>query len=157
MDQDSQRELIRRRVLGRGLRLVRVGELGRDLTLDPRGRDLALTDGVDTLAQALAVAVLTPLGGDVFNSAFGFDGLNALAEETTPLMQRERVRVAMVQLLRREPRVGRVVDVKLVDGRLEQPSTGAARQLDVRVVFETVTGDPLTLTAGTTGARLTHG
>ena len=157
MDLEAQRELIRRRLLGRGLRLVRVGELGRDLALDPRGRDLAMADGVDNLAQALAVAVLTPRGGDVFNTDFGFDGLNALAEETAPLMQRERVRVAMVQLLRRDARVGRVIDVKLIDGRLEQPTTGAARQLDVRVVFETVTGDPLTLTAGPAGARLTHG
>jgi hypothetical protein len=111
MDLEAQRDLIRRRLLGRGLRLVRTGDLGRDLTLDVRGRDLAIAEGVDNLAQALAVAVLTPLGGDVFNTEFGFDGLNALAEETAPLMQRERVRVAMVQLLRRDGRVGRVVDV----------------------------------------------
>jgi phage baseplate assembly protein W len=157
MDLEAQKDLIRRRLLGRGLELVRVGDLGRDLVLAADGRDLAMVDGVDNLAQSLAVAVLTPLGGDVFDSEYGFDGLNALVEEETPLLQRERVRVSLVTLLRRDPRVGNIVDVKLVDGRLEQPSTGVARQLDVRVVFQTVTGDPLTLTAGTAGARLTNG
>jgi phage baseplate assembly protein W len=157
MDLEAQKDLLRRRLLGRGLALVRAGDLGRDLTLTPDGKDLALVDGVPNLAQALSVAVLTPLGGDVFETDFGFDGLNALVDETTPLLQRERVRVAIVTLLRKDPRVGTIVDVKLVDGRLEQPTTGAARQLDVRVVFETITGDPLTLTAGPTGTRLTHG
>ena len=157
MDLEAQKDLIRRRLLGRGLALVKVGDVGRDLSLTADGKDLALVDGVANLAQSLSVAVLTPLGSDVFDTSHGFDGLNALADETTPLLQRERVRVSMVQLLRRDGRVGRVVDVKLVDGRLEQPTTGAARQLDVRVVFEAVTGDPLTLSAGATGTRLTHG
>lgn len=157
MDLEAQKDLIRRRLLGRGLELVRVGDLGRDLTLTGDRKDLAMVDGVGNLAQSLSVAVLTPLGGDVFDSEFGFDGLNALVDETTPLLQREGVRVAIVTLLRKDPRVANIVDVKLIDGRLEAPSTGAARQLDVRVVFETVTGDPLTLTAGTAGTRLLHG
>lgn len=157
MDLEAQKDLIRRRLLGRGLELVRVGDLGRDLTLTGDGKDLAMVDGIGNLAQSLSVAVLTPLGGDVFDSEFGFDGLNALVDETTPVLQRERVRVAIVTLLRKDPRVANIVDVKLIDGRLEAPSTGAARQLDVRVVFETVTGDPLTLTAGTAGTRLLHG
>lgn len=157
MDLEAQKDLIRRRLLGRGLELVRVGELGRDLTLTPDGKDLALVDGVANLAQALAVAVLTPLGGDAFDTEFGFDGLNALVDEVTPLLQRERVRVSIVTLLRKDPRVASIVDVKLIDHRLEAPSAGAARELDVRVVFETVTGDPLTLTAGNAGTRLLHG
>jgi phage baseplate assembly protein W len=157
MDLEAQKDLIRRRLLGRGLALVRSGDLGRDLTFTGDGKDLAMVDGVDNLAQSLSVAVLTPLGGDVFDTDFGFDGLNALIDETTPLLQRERVRVAIVTLLRKDPRVGNIVDVKLIDGRLETPSTGAARELDVRVVFETITGDPLTLTAGTAGTRLLHG
>ncbi|MGN6110711.1 MAG: hypothetical protein ACTHU0_36750 [Kofleriaceae bacterium] len=172
MDLEAQKDLLRRRLLGRGLALVRVGDLGRDLTLATDGKDLAVVDGVTNLAQALSVAVLTPLGGDVFETDFGFDGLNALVDETTPLLQRERVRVAIVTLLRKDPRVGAIVDVKLLDQRLDRPVTNpardpdgqrerpeesAARELDVRVVFETITGDPLTLTAGAVGTRLTHG
>jgi phage baseplate assembly protein W len=157
MDLDAQRNLLRRRLLGRGLALTRTSDLGRDLVLRADGTDLEMVDGVDNLAQALSVAVLTPLGGDVFNLEFGFDGLNALVDETTPLLQRERVRISIVKLLRNDPRVARVVDVRLIDSRLDQPTTGAARLLDVRVVFEAVTGDALTLSAGNAGARLSDG
>src|SRR5262249_19889552 len=114
MDFEQQRDLIRRRLLGRGLELVRVGALGRDIRLADDGRDLAMVDGVANLAHSLSVAVLTSLGDDVFDVDFGFDGLNALVEETTPLMQRERVRVSLVTLLRKDPRVGTIVDIKLV-------------------------------------------
>jgi phage baseplate assembly protein W len=157
MDTEAQKNLFRRRLLGRGLALTRVGDLGRDLTMRADGADLAIVDGVDNLAQVLSAAVLTPLGGDVFNTDFGFDGLNALADESTPTLQRERVRVSIVALLRKDPRVSRIIDVKLVDQRLEAPTTGAARQLDVRVVFEAVSGDQLALSAGNAGTRLQNG
>ena len=161
MATDPRADLLRSNVLGRGLRLDLASDDGsRDLsvTLTPLGTlDLALVAGIDNLGQALAVAITTPLGGDVFNQQFGFDGLNALADPSTPVVQRERVRVAIVNLLRRDSRVARVVDVRLLDARLDSPSTGAARQLDVRVVFETVSADLLTLTAGTQGATLDHG
>lgn len=153
----AQRDQLRRRLLGRGLRLAPVGDLGRDIELLPDGTDLAMVQGVDNIGQALAVAVLTPLGGDVFNTAFGFDGLNALVDESSPVLQRERVRVAIVQLLQKDARVSRIVDVRLVDARLDAPTTGAARQLDVRVVFEVTSGDQLTLSAGNAGTRLTNG
>jgi len=151
------RDLQRRRSLGRGLQLVPIGDLGRDLTLTADGADLAMVDGVENLAQSLSVAVLTPLGADMFNTAFGFDGLNALVEESAAVMQRERVRVSIVQLLQRDARVRRIVDVRLVDSRLDAPTTGAARELDVRVVFEVTSGDQLTLSAGTSGTRITNG
>lgn len=154
---DSQLDLLRKRLLGRGLALEPVGALGRDLVMTADGKDLAQVAGVDNLAQSLAVAVLTPLGGDVFNTGFGFDGLNALSDETRPALQRERVRVSIVQLLQKDARVARVVDVRLVDGRLDASTTGAARELDVRVVFEAVSGDRLTLSAGNAGTRLTNG
>jgi hypothetical protein len=154
---DTQLDQLRKRLLGRGLALVPVGALGRDLQMAPGGKDLAMVQGVDNLAQALTVAVLTPLGGDLFNSDFGFDGLNALAEEATPVLQRERVRVAIVQLLQKDARVSRVIDVRLVDGRLDAPTTGAGRQLDVTVVFEATSGDRFTLSAGNAGTRLTNG
>jgi len=151
------RDLQRRRSLGRGLQLVPIGDLGRDLTLTADGADLAMVDGVENLAQSLSVAVLTPLGADMFNTAFGFDGLNALVEESAAVMQRERVRVSIVQLLQKDARVRRIVDVRLVDSRLDAPTTGAARELDVRVVFEVTSGDQLTLSDGTSGTRITNG
>jgi phage baseplate assembly protein W len=161
MATNARADLVRSNLLGRGLRLgIASGDGGRDLdvALTPRGTlDLGLVAGIDNLGQALAVAITTPLGGDVFNLQFGFDGLNALADEASPVVLRERVRVAIVNLLRRDPRVARVVDVRLLDARLDTPSTGVARQLEVRVVFETVSADLLTLTAGTQGATLDHG
>jgi hypothetical protein len=157
MDAEAQKNAVRRRLLGRGLALTPVGDLGRDLILRRDGTDLAIADGVEHFANVLATSVLTPLGGDVFNTDFGFDGLNALAEETTSALQRERVRVSIVTLLRKDRRVSRIVDVKLVDQRLEAPTTGASRTMDVRVAFETVSGDQLTLSAGNAGTRLQNG
>lgn len=160
MSDHASLQLQRRKLLGSGLRCDPIADLGRDLVLDRNVNgllDLALVDGVDNLTQSLVVAVMTPLGADVFNTGFGFDGLNALTEVDSPVLQRERVRVSMVNLLRRDPRVSRVVDVKLLDGRLDAPQTSAQRRLDVRVVFETVSSDRLTLTTGPSGTGLGHG
>jgi phage baseplate assembly protein W len=114
---------------------------------------------LDNLAQSLEIGLTTLQGDDVFNTAFGFDGLNALVEETNPVLVRERVRVSIIQLLRREPRIRRIVDVKLDDGRLdaapsqvvlEEPSTTSAlnRELSVRVVCEVVSGDQVAVDLG---------
>ncbi len=153
----AQLDQLRRRLLGRGIQLAPAGDLGRDIEFLPDGTDLATVQGIDNVGQALAVAVLTPLGGDVFNTAFGFDGLSALVDESSPVLQRERVRVSIVQLLQKDARVSRIVDVRLVDARLDAPTTGAARQLDVTVAFEVTSGDQLTLSAGNAGTRLTNG
>jgi hypothetical protein len=160
MSDDATTDLARRRLLGRGLRCDPVSEEGRDLVMTRTvtgALDLAFVEGVANLGQALSVAVMTPLGGDVFNTAFGFDGLNALSDESSGVIQRERVRVAIVNLLRKDARVSRVVDVKLLDQRLDAPQTGSLRTLEVRVVFETVTSDQMTLTTGPTGTGLGNG
>ena len=136
----TDRDLLRRRVLGRGLACEPIApglDLGRDLRL--AGGDLATVEGIDNLNQVLALAFTTLRGSNVFDVEFGFDGLNALVEEGDPLLVRERIRVAVVNLLAREPRIRRVVDVQLVDERLTR--VGAGRTLQVRVAFETVTGD----------------
>ncbi len=164
MTEQEQKKLIRRKVLGWGLACERIDPrlgLGRDLRLTPgaTGRDLARVEGLDNLAQSLEVALTTLKGDDVFNTAFGFDGLNALVEETNPVMVRERVRVAIIQVLRREPRIRRIVDVKLDDGRLDAaPSQAVAvepgaspelhRELSVRVVCEVVSGDQVAVDLG---------
>lgn len=153
-------DLLRLRLLGRSLACESIGDLDRDLVLaenSPGKLDLAMVEGADNLGQSLAIAVTTPLGGDVFNTEFGFDGLNALSDATTPLLIRERIRVGLVMLLRKDPRVARIVDIKLADRRLDSPEASAARRLDVRVVFETVTGETLALGAGPSGARMIDG
>jgi hypothetical protein len=151
---ERDRAILRRKLLGFGLLCAPtqgVLDLGRDLVLAPSGdgstRDLGLIEGIDNLGQALTVALTTPLTGDVFNVSFGFDGLNAIAEETIPIMAQERIRIAVITLLQKDPRVRRIVDVKLQDGRLNNPGANI-RELDVSVVFETVTRDTATLDLG---------
>lgn len=146
--------LLQRRALGWGVRCAAIHPgvgLGRDLVLraGPDGVDLARVEGADNLAQVLELALTTRLGDDVFNTRFGFDGLEALASESSALLTRERVRIAVVKLLAKEPRVRRIIDVKLGDGRLEPvPAGDRGRLLDVRVEFETVAGARLQLALG---------
>ena len=158
VDIEHERRVHRRRLLGFSLLCAPTqGALdhGRDLVLVPSGdgstRDFALVEGMDNLGQALAVALTTPLGGDVFNIDFGFDGVNAIAEETVPMMVQERIRIAVITLLQKDPRVRRIVDVQLQDGRLTSPAN--VRALDIKVVFETITGDTATLDLGKVAAN----
>ncbi len=157
-DLDRELSLRRARLLGWGIAappMLPGVDIGRDIVLaegaDGRGRDVARVVGVDALAQDLGVAFTTALGTDVLNVAFGFDGLRALVEETNPVLLRERVRIAVIQVLRRDPRVRRVLDVTLDGdggGALERPSGGGGRVLRVRVAFETVSGDQATADLG---------
>ena len=147
----QQTELLRTRLLGRGLRAEEITpgfDHGRDLALanGPNGRDLSFVSGMDNLGQDLKIALTTPLGGDVFNTGFGFDGLNALAEETAPVLMRERVRVAVIKLLTRDPRVRRILDVDL--GSASPSAPVLARTLEVEVAFETATGEKLNFRLG---------
>jgi phage baseplate assembly protein W len=149
---EREREIVRRRVLGFSLACPQIApgtDLGRDLVLatGPDGLDLAQVEKVDALTQSLEIALTTALGSDLFNTGFGFDGLNALTEGSSALITRERVRVAVIEVLRKEPRVRGILDVKLDDGRLDAPQPGS-RTLDVRVAFETLSGDPVTADLG---------
>ena len=101
-----------------------------------------------TLISIKSIALTTRLGDDLFNTDYGFNGLNALAEETNLVLMRERLRIAVIQVLRKDPRVRRIVDVKLGDGRLDAPVAGNVRDLEVRVVFEAISGDQLTVNLG---------
>ena len=158
VDIEQERRVQRRRLLGFSLLCSPTqGALahGRDLVLAPSGdgsaRDFALIEGTANLGQALTVALTTPLTGDVFNIDFGFDGVNAIAEETVPIMVQERIRIAVITLLQKDPRVRRIVDVQLQDGRLTSPTN--VRALDIKVVFETITGDTTTLDLGKVGTN----
>ena len=145
-DPNREREALRTRLLGWGLAAPPILpgiDVGRDLTLvsGPGGTDFERVEGIDSLSQDLTIAYTTMLGGDVFNTAFGFDGLRAFAEETNRALMRERVRVSVIDVLRKDPRVRRVLDVRL-DREYQDPDTkDIVSRLHAQVGFETVSGD----------------
>lgn len=155
IDQTTHR-LIQTKLLGWGVAtapLLPGQHLGQDVEF--AGGDLAVVSGMDNLVQDLTFALTTALGADPFNTNYGFDGARALSEEQSSMMVRERVRVSVVKLLNDEPRVKQILDVKLLDGRLNPLSSDLApgdsttrRVLNVRVAFETVTGDQSALDLG---------
>lgn len=148
---DTRTAAAQRGLLGWGLASEPVDpgvDIGRDLvlrTVPGGGRDLGTVAGVPNLVQALEIALTTALGADVFNTAFGFDGVRMLAGSVDPSLVREGIRVAVVDVLRRDPRVQRIVEVSVVDPPAD-PDPGAARRTaTVRCVFETVAGAPVAL------------
>ncbi|MET8308604.1 hypothetical protein [Micromonospora sp. NPDC005173] len=162
---ERERQAAQRRYLGWGLAFEPTMpglDLARDVVFDdgPNGRVLALVAGTENVAQSLAVALTTLRGSNVFDATFGFDGLNALAEPVEPTLIREQVRIGIITLLDRDPRVRRIVDVNLDDGRLGAGGTGdgqddaaraalrASRTLQVQVQFETITDDRLSVHLG---------
>jgi hypothetical protein len=144
-DLNQERELLRRRLLGWDIATVPVvpgGDIGRDIQLTSGSTiDFQQVTAMDNLGQALTHALTTRLGDDIFNTSYGFDGLNAIAEETDPLLARERIRISIIGVLSRDPRVKRIVDVQLGNRAVDQPSSSVDRRLDVTVAFETITGD----------------
>jgi phage baseplate assembly protein W len=162
---------LRRRILGWGLACDPIYpglDLGQDLkmTVSPNRKDFACVEAINNLSQSLEIALTTLFGSDIFNTQFGFDGLNALVEETNPVLMRERVRIAIIQVLRQDPRIRRIVDLKLLDTRLDpqdpNPDLNLSyeerlerwRTLEVRVVFETLSGDEASISLGTTLGRI---
>jgi len=149
---EQERELLRRKVLGSGLACAEImpgQDIGRDLVMQsgPDGVGLSMVAGMDNLVQDLSIALTTALGSDIFNTGFGFDGLNAMMDGTSALLTRERIRISIIQVLRLDPRVRQVIDVKLDDGQLDQPLAGS-RELNVRVVFEAISGDQVAIDVG---------
>jgi hypothetical protein len=133
----------RRRLLGWGWRIAPIFphvDLGSDLVLEPfgDGTRLAEVQAVDNVTQDLVVGLTNRLGDNLFNTQFGFDGLNAIAEETDPIMQRERIRLAVIGVLQREPRVARVGGVDVAYGDRQ------TRELRIDVQFTLVDGQPVT-------------
>jgi hypothetical protein len=117
-------------------------DIGRDIVFE--NGDLAVAAGVANLSQALTLALTTRLGDNVFNATYGFDGINALADETDPVLQRERIRIAVISLLQRDARVRQVTDVVLDGDVLSQ-----SRTLDVSVSFVTVASTQVSVSLNT--------
>lgn len=138
----------RRALLGVGVRadLVTSADTARDLVLrsTATGVDLDLVEGVDALCQDLSIGLTTLRGSDPFNLQFGFLGLTPMVQQTSPVLAREGLRSAVVEMVASDPRVRRVVDLSAPAPESDRVS----RRLDVTVSFEAVTGDPVTLNAG---------
>lgn len=174
IDPTREAELARNRLLGWSLECEAIEPgvlLGRDIVIEagPNGLDFARVQGVGALTQALTLALTTLRGDDIFNVTFGFDGLNAMVDGTDPILTRESIRVAVVQVLGREPRVGRILDVKLIDGRLQLTAEGTLldtsteeerldarrnREVNVGVAFETISGEQTKLNLTTVGINV---
>lgn len=150
------------RILGKGLALVPT-DPGEDIGLDIAfaGGDLGTVSGMDALTQDLRVALCTGLGTDPLNTAFGSDAFAAIAEETDKLMQRERIRVAIIRVLRADPRITRIVEVRINGERrpfgaeqnadvststdARSPSAERTTELSITAVFETALRDLTTI------------
>jgi hypothetical protein len=152
---------LNQQLLGTGLACAPVQpglDVGRDLQLftGSGGVDLARVDGLDNLVQGLEVALTTALSSDVFNVDFGFDGINALTDPDPALLARERVRIAVIKTLTADPRVSSILDLKVLDGRLDPVSQSSVqpgsldgwRTLSVTVAFETISGDQAAINIG---------
>ena len=134
-----------RRILGKGLALVAT-DPGDDIGLDIAfvGGDLACAIGEDALMQDLRVAFCTGLGTDPLNTGFGSDAFAAMAQETDTIVQRERIRVAVIRVLRSDPRVRRVVEVR-INGEPRPFAAERTTALAITAVFETALRDFATI------------
>lgn len=110
---------LEKRYFGRGIVVETIGPdtLGVDVVFrtGPNGRDLELQAGEANLAQDLKIALLTPTGSDVFNAAFGFDGLRVLTDGLSPTMAAEMLRLAVLKTVALDPRIERVLDVSITE------------------------------------------
>lgn len=93
------------------------------------GRDLVLTEGVDNLHQQIGAAIVTALGADPMNVGYGFAGYAAIAEETNPMMRREKLRFAVLAVLNADPRVKQVLRV-LIGAEIEAFRAGTSAPAD---------------------------
>jgi hypothetical protein len=139
-----------RAVLGRGLALVPVGDGGvaHDLRWDATdggGRHLRMVEGVENLAQDLAVAVLTPLGGDPFDTAFGFGGLSVLTLDISAPLAEELLRLSLERTLVADARVAEVTELVIEPRDPDRPDD---RRRVVRATIRTVLSDEARLALG---------
>jgi hypothetical protein len=128
----TQREAL----LGHAMRLRPIhpgigAAAGLDVDLSADGR----VRGHAALGQALMLAMVTLRGSDVFAAGFGFAALAAIGAETDPLLKRERLRLAVIDVLRVEPRIRRIISVRFADEAGAAPNN---RALHMLAEFETI-------------------
>lgn len=133
---------------GRGL-LLNDG----DLVLD--GGRLLEVGGIENLAQALTVRILTPFGSDRFNTAYGLDVKQAFTAPNSVQMVKELLMLNLVGTLGADPRISEVRQVVFDDdpdllaadpGLLPQVTDARHRRVwTARVDLVTVAGTAVTL------------
>jgi hypothetical protein len=106
----------------------------RDGDLVLRDGDLAVVTGIDCLVQGLRIAVETPFGTDMFNTAYGFDVLGTLGSAAGPRTLRALIRLNLVRTLTRDTRVREITDVVFDED-------AASRRWHALVTIETVDGE----------------
>ncbi len=143
------------RALGWSLALAPVDPLDGaacGLDLDLAGGEFRTVSGEAALIQSLTCAFVTLRGSDLFNGAFGFNGLAAIAEEDDATIRRERVRMAVIATLQAEPRITRVLTVRFDDELGNAPVSPTvvprSRTVAVQAVFETLAGVQQTISLG---------
>jgi hypothetical protein len=116
---------------------------GVDVVLQDAGHgiDLARVDGVAALTQSLSVALTTGRGTDVFNTAFGWDGVNVLVRDPGDGLLDHRLTIATINTLKADPRVRTVDDVNVSRGgpETEQEMRDRSHRV-IAATFSTVTG-----------------
>jgi phage baseplate assembly protein W len=80
-------------------------------------RDLVQIIGQPELAQCIQVLVGTALGSDIFNTVYGFDLINTMAQPVPLKQMRELVRLCVAKALAQEPRIRQVQAIAFVDER----------------------------------------
>lgn len=153
-----------RRIFGWGIRSEPIDTIVsycRDIQLVSRSdgsRDLDVSDGFAALEQDLRTALGTALGADPLNIGFGFEGLRIVSEETDRLMLRERLRGAIVQVLRADPRVVSVTrvlignEIKAFEAGQTSPPHAAGEYgvLAIEASFRILGGEEARLALGST-------
>ena len=93
-----------------------------ETTLALNDGDLALEDGqlawltgTPALHQALTLRILTPLGGDRFNVAYGLDLRRALTQPVAAAAVRELIKLDLLRTISGDPRVAEVRDIEFRD------------------------------------------
>jgi hypothetical protein len=130
---------------------------GRGLLLDDGdlvfdGADLVEVTGLANLTQALTLRVLTPLGSDRFDTAYGLDVTRAFTTANSARMVKQLLKLNLVSTLATDPRVGEVRQVTFDDDppRLAADPDRAAdarirRSWTVEAELTTVADRPVTL------------
>jgi hypothetical protein len=146
----TTRDVVANRVLGQTILASEIAPgslLGYDLVFADTGtgQDLVLADGPHTLAQDLAIAMITSVGSDIFNVQFGFDGLSVLTRNIDRSAVQDFLRLAVVKTLGADTRVKQVNSVTIGPADPNHPET---RVWQVAADVQTVLGDVLKIVLG---------
>jgi phage baseplate assembly protein W len=105
-------------------------------------------DGIENLAQALTLRVMTPLGNDRFNVLYGIDIRRAFVDPHTARETKDLIRMNLVRAIGTDPRVRDVREIVFED---DEPGNDVAVRLakqrrtwTARIVVDTVLAEGLT-------------